>query len=263
MTDVSKMVADRVAISRTVLSSLDVHGSEVAQNLGELLFPKGAPKALTVEALIKALHEALSRSVTELSRADIAHAQELSDDEAPRLAREAAIVDVREQLISLRGTLSSVYGGEILKAYGLTGETPTDPELLLHRAEGVAAQLDERPLVEKAKQAGVTVDPRALSHALRAGTKKLKTALGDVRREEREAQLTLTRRNEAMATWNTHYQGVADTTTGIFELVGRGDLAERVRPTMRRRAGLTEDGDTGEGGAASPTEGEAPKGSPG
>ena len=31
-----------------------------------------------------------------------------------------------------------------------------------------------------------------------------------------------------------------DTLTGLFALAGRADLADRVRPTARRRAGLTE-----------------------
>src|SRR4051812_37717414 len=124
MSDVTKMVSDRTAISRTVLSSLEVHGAEVAAGLEKRLFPDGVPKHLTVAAVIEAFGGALGRAVTEMTEADIANAQEIADDDAPRLARDAAIASVRDQLIGIRGTLSSVFGPAILKAYGLSGETP-------------------------------------------------------------------------------------------------------------------------------------------
>lgn len=243
MADVSKMVSDRVAISRTVLSSLQVHGAEVSKDLETILFPQGAPAHLTVADVLVALAGALSQATTGLRDADLAHAAELSDDDAPRTARDQAIIDLRAGLMSIRGALSAVFGGGILTAYGLTGETPEEPDLLLHRASSVQGLLAERPIVEPSKQAGVTVDAKALGHSLEGPMKRLAAALGDVRREEREAQLTLKARNDATAVWNSRYQGVADAATGIFELVGQGTLADLVRPTARRRAGLAEQGD--------------------
>jgi len=243
MTDVSKMVSDRVAISRTVLSSLHVHGAEVSGGLEQLLFPGGPPPHLTVAQVLGALGRVLDQARNDLTTADLANAAELADDVAPRAARDQAIVEVRARLISIRGTLSSVFGSGILPLYGLGGETPDDPELLAHRAANVAKLLADRPIMEQPKQAGVTVNALALAHSLQEPMKSLTVALGDVGREEREAQLTLKARNEAVAVWNARYQGVADVVTGIFELVGRGDLAELVRPTSRRRAGVAEQGD--------------------
>lgn len=252
MTNVSKMVSDRSAISRTVLSSLQVHGAEVSGSLEQLLFPGGLPPHLTVAQVLEALGNVLDQARTDLTRADLAHAAELADDAAPRAARDQAIVDVRARLISIRGTLSSVFGSGILPAYGLAGETPDDAELLSHRAANVAHLLAERPIVEPPKQAGVTVHALALAHSLQEPMKSLTVALGDVGREEREAQLTLKARNEASAVWSARYQGVADVVTGIFELVGRRDLAELVRPTSRRRAGVAEQGDLAASPAAEP-----------
>lgn len=261
MADVSKAVTDRTAISRTVLSSLEVHGEEVRADLEAILFPGGTPKHLTVAALLAALGDALSRAVDELSEADLANAQELADDAEPRAARDEATADLHDQLVNLRGTLASVYGNAILRAYGLTGETPTDAEQLLHRAESVVKQLDERPITEKPRQEGVTIDAAALAKGLRKPMKLLAKALKDVRREEREAQLTLARRKEAMTQWARRYQGIADVATGLFELTGRGDLADRVRPTARRRAGLAEPTDVSAEGDA-PAEAPAAKPEP-
>jgi hypothetical protein len=255
MADISKMVADRAAISRTVLSSIEVHGAEVSAQLTEILFPKGAPKQLTAEAFLKALHGALAESVRKLTEADLAHAQELADDDAPRAARDAALTEVREKLINLRSTLASVFGAAILKAYGLTGETPSDPELLLHRANNAASLLANKPISAKPQQEGVTVDPKVLASGLTSAAKKLQKALDAVRREEREGQLTRKTRDEASIAWSARYQGVADAMTGIYGLVGRADLADLVRPTARRRAGLTEEEDVSTEETGAPAEG--------
>ncbi len=50
-------------------------------------------------------------------------------------------------------------------------------------------------------------------------------------------------RNDAIDHFSGMYQGVADTITGLYEIAGRPDLADRVRPTTRRRAGVPEDTD--------------------
>jgi hypothetical protein len=68
----------------------------------------------------------------------------------------------------------------------------------------------------------------------------LRKSLGDIEREKREAQLTLNAKNEAMAAWGPGYQGVADAVAALFVIGGRADLADKVRPTARRRAGLPE-----------------------
>jgi hypothetical protein len=163
-----------------------------------------------------------------------------ADDAAPRTGRDESGANVRARLIGLRDTLTGLYGPAILAEYGLNAETPTAPDLLLQRAASVEKLLRKRPIIETPRQPGVTLDLTALANAVKADAGRLQEKLGDVEREEREAQLTLTVKQEATAKWSTAYQGVADTITGLYEIAGRADLADRVRPTARRRAGLPE-----------------------
>lgn len=251
MADVTKSVSDRIAITRTLTSAVSVHGAEIAEAVEKALFPAGPPAHLDTATFIQALGACAQRAVDELASADRAHATELADDAPPRAARDAAKDELRARIIGIRSTLSGVYGAAILGAYGLSGETPTDAELLLQAASTTTDLLRTRAITEPAKQEGVTVDPKALADGLDARVEALRKALGDVRREEREAQGTQLRRNVATTAWNSAYQGAADTLTGLCELVGKGEIADRVRPTARRRAGLTEVEDV-EGGA--PTE---------
>jgi len=94
----------------------------------------------------------------------------------------------------------------------------------------------------------VTLDISKLVAALNAKSKELKDALDAVKREERQGQLTRSRRDQASNTVSARYQGVADAMTGLYELTGRADLADLVRPTARRRAGLVEEADVNAGG---------------
>jgi hypothetical protein len=58
------------------------------------------------------------------------------------------------------------------------------------------------------------------------------------KREEREAEQALTKRDAAVAAFEPVYTGVAEIAAGLLELAGQGELAGRVKPTVRRRAGL-------------------------
>lgn len=248
MADVSKAVSDRMAITRTLTSALEVHGAEVATALDAALFPEGAPANCDVRVLLLALQGYAQRALDEVVAKDQAHAVELADDGEPRQAREASRGALRECMIGIRSTLEGVYGGRILGAYGLTGETPIDADALVHSASTTEDLLRNRPLTEQPLRLGVTVDAIALANELHGRIGALRTALGDVRREEREAQVTREARNASLLKWNWTYQGLADVTTGLFEVAGHAALADRVRPTARRRAGMTEEADTEENG---------------
>lgn len=243
MAEVSKVVSDRVAISRTLTSAIEVHGAEVATALEKALFPNGAPANCDVRVFLAALKAHAQRAADDVSGKDQAHAVELADDAAPRQARETARTALREGIIGIRSTLEGVYGASILSVYGLAGETPTDSDELLHMAATTEELLRSRPLTEKPLRIGITVDAKAIADDLQGRIAELRTALGDVRREEREAQVTREARNAALIAWNSSYQGAATVTTGLFELAGNSALAERVRPTARRRAGLPEEAD--------------------
>lgn len=246
MSDVSKAVVNRVAIARTLLAAVEVQGQEVVSQLEATLFPQGVPEGFDVRVFMDALTGHVQRSIDDLVQKDRAHAIELADDDAPRQERDSAKAALRETLFGIRDTLEGVFGASIAAAYGLSGATPEDSNELLSRAAAVSELLANRPLVEKPLRLGVMVDLKAIASELNVHIGALDKALGDVRREEREAQVTRDARNASLAAWSASYQGVADILTGMLELVGKQALAERVRPTSRRRAGLTEQADMAE-----------------
>ncbi len=246
----SKMAANRLAVTATVTSSATVHGAEIADNLHHLLFPDGPQRTEVTHKFLSVLGSLLDRAAVEVQEADLAHAAEMLDDEEPRQRRDDAQNLLAATLLEQRKVLDSLYGERLSGVYGLAAALPTQSTALLQRARTVCQQLRSQPITARPLRAGLTVKASDLLTELTERIEALSSALGDVKREEREGQLTLERKNQATAEWQTTYQGVTYAFYGLYLLAGRPDLAERIEPTARRRAGLPEPGD--ESGDASP-----------
>ncbi len=62
----------------------------------------------------------------------------------------------------------------------------------------------------------------------------LETALGDVAREVREAQVASDKRNRALAANDDSFSRIAGATAALLRVVSEDALAARVRPSSRR-----------------------------
>ncbi len=249
MTNSSKVVTDRLAISRTVLGSLAEHTPEIAPTLEKVLFPQGVPPKLTMARLLGALHEALEHATTAMTAADLAHARELADDVEPRALLDERAGTLSSLLLSLRTTLASTYGPSVAAAYGIPTQIPEEVETLVHVAVMVERRLRTRPLEEPPKIKSLAIAPQAVAEDLALAIASLRSSLSVVDREKREAQASHGAKTLAMTRWLETYQGVATTACGLYALAGRAELGEGIRPTARRLSGLPEEEDT-----APPTE---------
>ena len=239
--NVSQMVADRVTITNTVVSAIRIHGPEIADVVEKALFPAGLPNNLKIADVLGALAAHLEKRTNALVDADRAHTNELADDDGLRQTRDERTIDLKDLLSNLRSNLMRNYGPIAAGAYGLGAALPDDAPALLLLAGQVESLLRTRPLVEAAKKQSLKIDALLVADDVRDSAAALRTTLGDVEREKREAQLTLGVKTEAMANWGNTYPAVADATAAFFALAGRTDLAQRVRPTARRRAGLPDE----------------------
>jgi hypothetical protein len=227
-----------------VTSSASVHGAEIADTLHQALFPDGPQRSESTRQFLSGLSGFLDRAAAEVQAADLAHAAEMLDDEEPRLRRDEAQAAVAATLLAQRNLIESLYGEQVPAVYGLAAALETQPTALLQRARAVAQQLRSQPIVAKPLRPGLSIKAKELAGELDDGIAAFEAALSDVKREEREGQLTLQRKNQAAAAWQTAYQGVTYAVYGLYLLAGRQDLADRIEPTARRRAGLPEPTDT-------------------
>jgi hypothetical protein len=241
---ISKSIADRTAILRVVRAALQVHAPEIVPELEKLLFPGGPPQNLTVAGFLGALEASIERYGDALVAADETHAAELADDGGYRAKRETCVHELRNYHTSLRDIVVRNYGAEVAVAYGLAVALPEEPQVLLNTTKNAAKLLRSRPLTETARNKSLKLDPIAAADDLDAHNAALAKALEDVERERREAQVTLSAKDAQLARWSVMYSGTADAVAALFVLGGRPELAEKVRPTARRRAGTPEAEDT-------------------
>lgn len=236
----SKMAANRLAVTATVASSAQVHGAEVVTALHTALFPDGRERPELTRKFMEALGHLLARAATEVERTDLEHAIELLDDEEPRIRRDTTQSGLTTLILGHRDTITALYGAAVARDYGLPEALPTAPTPLLQRARSIVAQYRKRPLKAPPLRAGVTIKLGVLAAELDDAVAQFTDALGDVQRETREAQLTQESRNQATEAWTSVYAGVTHAFYGLYLLAGRRDLADRIEPTARRRAGLPE-----------------------
>ena len=245
MANVSVAVANWVQVTRTVDASTRQHGEAVAEGVRAKLHPDDGAGA-ELRQIIDAMRARLGADLEALRQRDIDLAVERADDAPARATRDQRIAELRAAVIRAGLLVSGAFGSETLAAAGLSGATPIAGDLLAHYADAAAVSL--RGLTPPEAFGGGNVDTAVVADQLATGAAAVRDALGEVKREEREEQGARAARDEAEAKLRRTYAFVADSFSAMAFYAGLDAVAERVRPTARRRAGLPEaiDTDTGE-----------------
>lgn len=259
----AKQVTDRESSAESVAAAADTHHDKIRQAFEEkfgkhLEGNEKLPDFGLVLLLVGRALRATSEALVEASRV---HDAELSDDAAPREARDGAVAELVSLTVGIRSTVDTVYGQAGLKALGIDGRTPTDSKAVLEHGRNLIQQLGNPKLVwPKALQSGVKLDPSVWIGELEGPVKRLGEARKDVAREEREAQATGVAKSQAMSANDVLFSEGAGFISSALALVGEHDLAKKTRPSTRR-AGTTAvveeagggagqgEGGAGEGGA--------------
>ena len=235
MSELSKVVADRLSVGEAVSSAIEVQGARVIERLGGSGLA-AIPRELSFAALLAWLLAVLGTASEALRARDRALAAEAADDAAPRAARDAATLALRERMLRTTGIVSGVFGVPFSAGLGLERALAPRPDQLALQAADVSSRLRAARAPEPDGE-GVRVDLAVLADRLDAARAPLDEALAAVKREEREYQTALVERDRADEAWGRTYIGVAEIFTGLCVLAGEQELADRVRPTARKRAG--------------------------
>jgi hypothetical protein len=253
MANVSKGTADRLGYSNAVRAAIEVNGGGVAKKAEEALFAK-KPKDVDLVAFVETLGTLLKASEEELERADADHAAELADDDPLREERDLAQRELIDALLNARAMITGAYGASFAKRVGLTDALPERPDLLQTQARNAVS------LLRRTKKPGVAfaqskVELGSVADAIEPKSDRLKDLLSSLKREQREAEKTLVARDQAAERWD----GVVSLAGAVMEqlarVAGEHEIADRVKPTERRRAGIVEE-DPGTPVSAEPTGGE-------
>jgi hypothetical protein len=244
----SKQVTDREKSSHAVAAAASTHAAAVGEALARELSPHLKPGETmpNVALLVQLLGRKVRADHATLAAADTAHETELSDDDAPRQARDEAVEKVRAILVDLRSGVDSAYGLAGLAVLGLKGETASDPTSVAGAADAALGALqDPKRKLPKARRAGNKLDRGAYVDELKAELPDLRKALVKVAKEEREEEATQLAKDEALAANDRSFSRGAAAIAALAAVGGLDDLADKVKPSGRRPGRTAvEDGET-------------------
>lgn len=173
---------------------------------------------------------------TKLEKAEHDYASEQADDPPIRKKRDDASADLGARWSEVKGHLIRRFGDAAPREYGMEGELPATPDALAKQAANAVKLLRAKPRTHASKLGEFTTTAAA-DHLEEAQT-ALSNALTGVTTETKELQDALGIRDTAATEWTNVYQSCATLLEGYLRLGGRTDLADRVRPTIRRASGL-------------------------
>ncbi len=122
---------------------------------------------------------------------------------------------------------------------GLSGTTPRDPTELMRLGRVIQGQLPGLGNMAPVRR-GLAFDASSYAEPLTLGLIRLDTAREAARREQREFEVTLLAKNEALVAYDACFVNVARALESLFRMAGLGWLADRVRPSSRRPGTIDE-----------------------
>ncbi len=234
MSKMSIEVANRTKTADFMISSVEVHQDDVVAGLVDTF------EGLDAETILKLLLAivALFRKVTDvMGDAELEYVAEQADDPPVRKERDRRFAELIVALRQLRDLVNSILGEAGVKLYGLGGELPRTPKGLSDRGKHVIKQLHQHPTTVTGLF-DATFDSAKAAATLEPMQTGLAAAFKAVGREVREGHAALTTRDRAVAEWVGAYPAVGAVLTGLYRLAGQPELADRIRPTVRRTTGL-------------------------
>lgn len=237
MAELSLRVQNRLENVNHILTSIDVHGSKVQEML--LKEAKVPFDQATLKDFFSWLRSSLANQNAILEQKEKEYAAEQSDDAPKREERDrqfdessAALSKVIHRIKETRGAES----GRLIKEFGISPQTTKTPSKL-HNAMSNTVGLLQASNEVFADDFGNSVSAKTLGDYLEKYTKALASAIEATKREERERQTALMERDHALVEWEQCYQSITTILEGLYNLSGLEELANRIRPTKRRRRG--------------------------
>ena len=239
MAEVPALVTNWKKVVRTVVSSIRANIDLVAPKVQRDLYPE-EPEGTQVRTMYLARAASLERKLTILETLAGDVLAERSDDKVVANTHEAARRALRDRIMRTRSFAEGSFDDAILANLGLTGETPRDPDALVTYATHASKQLREVRLPATNEEEGASFDAARRAALIDEGITHLRAATDALAEDERDEQKAVKARNEAEEDLRYGYIAAADGFAADAIAAGHRDIADRVRPTARRRDGLPE-----------------------
>ncbi len=233
----SKSTLRRQKSAGKVVASGRTHKKLMSGAMGEIF---GEEVVQPVETIVDKTAGHLESKSAAMVKADEAHIEELRDDPTARDGRDTLVDSSHDEMVTNRAQLTTILGDKYVARLGFEGDTPDDPLELARLARAVVTNLNEipapKPLIED-----YTFNPSKWADKISKTLVMLEEAVSEVDKEEREAEATLSAKNDAIKDYDRAFSVTANLFSALLDAAGKKDLAKKVRPSTRRAGQTVED----------------------
>lgn len=252
MSQIGKMIQNRIDWARVVLASIERHHEPICTVLAGRLGLEEDEWRELFDGMVDELGDAADA----LYDAEVALSVERGDDAGHRERRDTLTGELRGRAERARDFVAGAVGQSGLERYGLVEAAPHEPKALVGWTGRVVSALRDEPdtLVDPL---GIELDTAEVADQLDDARQALVDQLAVLAEEAQDATDLLGRRDQALDIFEQVFRAVAGMAEHAYRLAGREDLAERVRPTIRRATGSEAPAEDAGGGEAPGVDGPA------
>jgi hypothetical protein len=239
MSNMSRLVRNRTFQARFALSSLTTHGDEVVQGLmaqNSDLPPERRLDENEIRRFLGWLGAIIEHKTEVLSEAEVKYVGKQANGAQLRARRDQAKQILMAGLLQARARIKAVLGPTGLTIYGLRERVPRRAATMSSYASVVIELLRTQARVVGDGLDGV-LDTTVLASGLEKTWIPLREALAELQRDRHARTGAMIQRDAQVDEWHEAYQGGATAVVGLYRVAGQLELAQRVRPTHRRRTG--------------------------
>jgi hypothetical protein len=224
----SKQVTEKLRIAVASLAALNAHQQKIGSKAGEFLRPhlKEGEVMPDMALLTTLLIRALESVRDELEQAEKKHNLELGQDLVARAVRDEKIEPLFASMGTLRQLLGVLIGPDAVRQAGFASDTPRDPMGLQRAAEAVAEKL--RAGKFETGLPGTFFDAVEWATRLENESRELAEAIGEVAREARETQGTLSEKYQAMERFDERFSIINQLAKSLLLMAGEELLAAKM-----------------------------------
>ncbi|NUN16157.1 MAG: hypothetical protein HUU55_21225 [Myxococcales bacterium] len=233
-----KTMTNRRQWSEHVVSAGESHAPALAAKLAAESSACGIEPPADLEGAIRWMAALLDYRTGNMVAAEVALKEEGVDDVPYRDSRDKAVAELSAQLSGIR-TLASLHPPAVAEKWVVKTPIPENTQLLCTYAKNAVGALSSDTQIYTLI-GGLTFVPKDAALALKSALDQLIQALDDLTREGHEWDTALNHRDAAVAAWGHTYSGIARVFEGLFLLANEPMLADRARPTIRKRRGEEE-----------------------
>lgn len=168
---------------------------------------------------------------------------ERHDDLAPRSERDESAARAYRTLVDVRRVVQGALGDDgVVRYLAIQGRLPQNPLGIANQVEDTIGRLTDPDVDLPEVEAGwMSLDWDRLVETLREAFEPLRNAIREIDRQQRNADLAVIQKEEALRSFQDDYSGWSDVLRGMYVAASQRELASRLTPTTRSGSGASDD----------------------